>query len=400
MPTSYEGSVRLGEQTIATTISVPSNPGTPVAGQPSNRHTISQDRLKRIWDCSQKTTKEDWFEWFQRLCIEFIRESPDPVLRICSDLASLYFPLARELFDASFISTWSELYDQYQDDLVVSLQTALSSNSIPIDILQALLNLAEYMERNDKPLPIHNRELGRSAERCQALAKALHYLEAEYLANPNEDVIECLIGIYNQLQMREAAAGLVRSVQQHVLELDIQPLWYERLGQWDEALNAYASKIRKGFDETDALLGRMRCLHALGEWKDLAKVCDVLWRTRHELRTIVAPYATHAAWGLNSLNDMITYSTCIEPTHEDADMLRAIVKILGRDFERARELISHARSRLDLKLPALLAESYGRAYDTLVNLQILEELEEVIQYQSADYQIDRRTVIRQAWTKR
>ena len=228
----------------------------------------------------------------------------------------------------------------------------------------------------------------------QALAKALHYQEAEYLTNPNEEVIECLIGIYNQLQMREAAAGLVRSVQHHV-EVDIQPLWYERLGQWDEALNTYASKIKKGSEETNALLGRMRCLHALGEWKDLAKVCELLWRTRHELRTKVAPYATHAAWGLNSIEDMLLYSSSIESTHEDADMLQAVVNILNSNFDNAHELISHARSQLDLKLPTLVAESYARAYDTLINLQVLEEMEEVIQYK-LDEKAERKPIIRQA----
>ena len=44
---------------------------------------------------------------------------------------------------------------------------------------QTLLNLAEFMEHNDKPLPIDIRKLGALAEKCHAYAKALHYREIE-----------------------------------------------------------------------------------------------------------------------------------------------------------------------------------------------------------------------------
>jgi FKBP12-rapamycin complex-associated protein len=388
MSNNYEGPVRFDQEVI-------------MAFDPNayqKKYTMNQNHLKRVWDCSQQATKEDWLEWFQRLCIEFLRESPAHALRACANLASLYLPLARELFNASFISCWPELYDQFQDELMNSFHIALSSSSIPVDILQVLLNLAEYMERNDKALPISNKDLGRSAEKCQAFAKALHYQEAEYLINPNEDTIECLIGIYTQLQMREAAAGLVRAAQHHA-DVEIKPLWYERLGQWDEALNTYASKIKKGHEETDALLGRMRCLHALGEWKDLSKVCDMLWRTKHELHAVVAPYATYALWGLNSLEGMKVYANSIEPHHGDSDILRAVMKIMSHEFDAARDYISHARNQLNSKIPALVAESYSRAYDALVNLQALEEMEEVIRYK-LEQRIEKKRSIQNIWTKR
>lgn len=39
----------------------------------------------------------------------------------------------------------------------------------------ALLNLAEFMEHDDKRLPLDTRTLGALAEKCHAFAKALHY---------------------------------------------------------------------------------------------------------------------------------------------------------------------------------------------------------------------------------
>jgi Phosphatidylinositol kinase and protein kinases of the PI-3 kinase family len=58
--------------------------------------------------------KEDWVEWMHRLGVEFMKESPSHALRACMSLVDIHPPLARELFNAAFLSCWSELYDQYQ----------------------------------------------------------------------------------------------------------------------------------------------------------------------------------------------------------------------------------------------------------------------------------------------
>lgn len=54
-------------------------------------------------------------------------------------------------------------------------QAALASPTIPPEIVTALLNLAEFMEHDDKRLPLDTRTLGALAEKCHAFAKALHY---------------------------------------------------------------------------------------------------------------------------------------------------------------------------------------------------------------------------------
>ncbi len=130
---------------------------------------------------------------------ELIRESPSPALRSCLALAQVYYPLARDLFNAAFYSCWVELNPQYQQKLVHSLETSLLSDSIPPEILQQLLNLAEFMEHDDNQLPIDIRTFGVLAAKCRAFAKALHYKEIEFAQAP-EKTIEALISINNQLQ--------------------------------------------------------------------------------------------------------------------------------------------------------------------------------------------------------
>ncbi len=75
---------------------------------------VNQQHLKQAWDVSQVATREDWFEWIHRLSVEFMKESPSHALRACMSLVDIHPPLAKELFNAAFLSCWSELYDQYQ----------------------------------------------------------------------------------------------------------------------------------------------------------------------------------------------------------------------------------------------------------------------------------------------
>lgn len=76
--------------------------------------TVNQQHLKQAWDVSPISTRDDWTEWMHRLSVEFMKESPSHALRACMSLVEFHPPLAKELFNAAFISCWTELYDQYQ----------------------------------------------------------------------------------------------------------------------------------------------------------------------------------------------------------------------------------------------------------------------------------------------
>ena len=47
---------------------------------------------------------------------------------------------------------------------------------------------------------------------------------------------------------------------------EIQATWYEKLHEWEDALVAYDKKMDTNKDDPELMLGRMRCLEALGEW--------------------------------------------------------------------------------------------------------------------------------------
>jgi len=170
---------------------------------------MNQQQLQRCWDVAQRSTAEDWNEWLRRFSVELLTESPSPVLRSCAALAQAYTPLARELFHASFVSCWQELSEPLQENLINSLQTAFQSSTIPPDILQALLNLAEFMEHDVEALPINPSTLAGLAERSHAYAKALHYREMEFKKYPTL-CFESLININKKLDQYDAALGVLK----------------------------------------------------------------------------------------------------------------------------------------------------------------------------------------------
>ena len=168
----------------------------------SKNQVVSQINLSRSWDVSQKQTREDWDEWMRHFAIQLLREAPATSLRATAELAYAYQPLARELFSAAFACCWSKLSDEYRASLIQALKTAFFADVSP-EILQTLLNLAEYAERDGIPggLPIEIDILAELALKCRSYAKALHYKEREHELGGGGHCIEDLITINRKLDL-------------------------------------------------------------------------------------------------------------------------------------------------------------------------------------------------------
>lgn len=371
-----------------------------VAEFPTRRPAVNQQHLKNAWEASQKSTREDWIEWMRRFSVELLRESPQQALRACTSLASIYNPIARALFNSAFVSCWTELYDQYQEELVHAIETALTSQEIPPEILQMLLNLAEFMEHDDKALPIDVRVLGMYAAKCHAFAKALHYKELEFNAEQNPSAVEALISINNQLQQYDAAFGILRKAQNYN-DVELKETWYEKLNRWEEALDAYQKREREIGKTFETTMGKMRCLHALGEWETLSSLAQDEWMyAREEHRKTIAPLAAAAAWGLGQWELMDGYLSVMKASSPDRSFFGAILSIHRNQFDEAYSHIDKARSQLETELSALLGESYDRAYLQILRVQMLAELEEIMVYKQNSNNPEKLAIMRDTWMKR
>lgn len=359
--------------------------------------------LKSAWDTKGKSTKDDWQEWVRRFSTTLLSESPNHALRACASLASGYLPLARELFNSAFVSCWSELFEQFQEELIQNIESAIKSENVPPDLLGLLLNLAEFMEHDDKALPIDIRVLGREAARCHAYAKALHYKELEFLQDQSTGAVEALIVINNQLQQSDAAIGILRKAQLYKEGIQLRETWFEKLERWEEALAFYNKREAEVPAEQavpiDIVMGKMRCLHALGEWDALATLTSNTWQnSAPEVQRMIAPLATAAAWGLGKWDAMDNYLSSLKRNSPDRSFFGAILALHRNQFKEAISNIQQAREGLDTELSALVSESYNRAYPVVVRVQMLAELEELIVYKQCDDK--KRATMRKTWETR
>ncbi|KAL9484111.1 hypothetical protein ACSS6W_002900 [Trichoderma asperelloides] len=376
---------------------------TPFADLNNKKLEMNAIHLKAAWDTKGKSTKEDWQEWLRRFSTTLLTESPNHALRACASLASVYLPLARELFNSAFVSCWSELYEQFQDELIQNIESAIKSENVPPDLLGLLLNLAEFMEHDDKALPIDIRVLGREAARCHAYAKALHYKELEFLQDQSSGAVEALIVINNQLQQSDAAIGILRKAQLYKEGIQLRETWFEKLERWEEALSSYNKREKEvPADQPipiDIVMGKMRCLHALGEWDALASLTGSTWaNSAPEVQRMIAPLATAAAWGLGKWDSMDNYLSSLKRYSPDRSFFGAILALHRNQFREAIACIEQAREGLDTELSALVSESYNRAYQVVVRVQMLAELEELIVYKQCDEK--KQATMRKTWETR
>ncbi|TVY80760.1 Serine/threonine-protein kinase tor2 [Lachnellula suecica] len=373
--------------------------------EPSNKKLDSNPiHLKAAWDATGKSTKEDWQEWMRRFSLTVLTESPNHALRACATLASVYAPLARELFNSAFVSCWSDLFESYQDDLIQNIELAIKSPHVTPDLLGVLLNLAEFMEHDDKALPIDIRVLGREAGRCHAWAKALHYKELEFIQDQSSGAVEALIQINNQLQQYDAAIGILRKAQTFKDGIILRETWFEKLERWEEALDFYKKREQEfpdSKDTFDIIMGKMRCLHALGEWESLSILAQDHWHTSTlDVKRAIAPLATAAAWGLRQWDLMDDYLSVMKENTPDRSFFGAILALHRGLFVESANYVQKVREGLDTELSALVSESYNRAYTVVVRVQMLAELEELITYKQSNNNPAKQETMRRTWETR
>lgn len=358
--------------------------------------------LQRAWGIRKCATREDWLSWLKILELDLLKESPSLALRSCNPLAQSHEPLSRELFNAAFLCCWSELNEEQQKDFITSIEAALNAPDVP-EVTQALLNLTEFMEHSDKgPLPIPPQLLAKRAQACRAFAKALHYKEEEFKASADGAkstlVLEDLLSINKKLQHPEAAAGALKYAENNGYELNNKERWYEKLHDWDNALREYKLKSENKPEDTDSLKGLLRCYEHVGEWESLYKLAAESWpKLSKRDQQEVARAAATAAWSLRRWDGMERFTKCMRENTVESACYQAVLEVHRNNFDTAHELIDQARSSIDTDLTAMADEGKNRAYGAMVQVMMLSELEEVIQYKTME---NRRSFIKDKWWKR
>lgn len=382
-------------------------PDDPAGASSSSRRKLhaAVPNLRKVWDTSSVSTREDWVTWIRRLSVELIRESPSQAMRNSLPLAQFHYPFARALFNASFIACWSDLEETDRQQLSRHMRIALGAKNAPPEIIQTILDLAERIEHYGITLTIEPQLLGSVAQKSRAYAKALHYKELSFKSATDADSIEsdtiqALISINNMLGQPDAARGILAWTKNQTDDQNIQESWYESLHRWEDALASWDHKQRENPGSNEATIGRMRCLDALGDWDRLALLVQSSWPSASPAtKQEIAPMATVAVWNLGRWKEMEEYVKFIPATSADGAFYRAVLALHENRPKRVSKFIAHARNLLYTDLTALFGESYHRAYHVVCRVQQLSELEEAAEYKNSAVP-DRQTMLRKIWRRR
>lgn len=344
-----------------------------------NKILVGQQGLKKAWEVSQRSTREDWKEWMRRFSLELLKSSPSPALRACSSLGQKHGTLTKQLFNVAFLSCWNGLNDKLQDDFIASLETVFQSPTVPQNILQSLLELLEYMEHEGQPLPLNIPLLGDAAEKAHLFAQALYYREFEFrkLGGSSASTIESMISINNKFGHHDVANGILEYAQRY--DYRLKESWYEKLQRWDDALVAYERMALSDPSNPETLLGRMRSLRGMSAWERLHSLAGTAWKDANPVhQTEIAPLGAVSAWRIGDWDQLNVYSEHISEDRGEGTFYRAICSIREDNLIASQSWIDKSRELLDREMVSLLGESFERGYGFAVKAMQLSEMEEII----------------------
>ncbi|PIA14095.1 hypothetical protein COEREDRAFT_99151 [Coemansia reversa NRRL 1564] len=376
------------------------------AGEAGATGAATQDvdvaALRRAWAAGQQTSAEGWLRWLSAFTNELLQQSPSPALRACANLANKHARLSAQLFNAAFVSCWAVLPGQYQQEIIGALQGAAAHADVPADVLQTILSLAGFMERDEKQIPIDLKLLGDYADRCHALAKELHYKEAEWALEKNYDTITKLIELNQSLDLHDSATGLLDYVRREQPDIRESVEWHMRLQRWDKALAIYRNQEAQTGPSNSNALGQIRCLFEMSDWSALAPMFDRIWRADgdQQLQMASANIGMSMAWAMGDLERMEFYLAALPSNSRDKAFCRALLAVHRGNASEAARCIADARTEMEPDLVAHISESYSRGYSQVFRCQLLTELEEAMAFKAAHDDHERRAAIVATWRQR
>lgn len=219
------------------------------------------------------------------------------------------------------------------------------------------------MSRCGDPV-LGDKAIGQYAMNRDAYPKALHYKELGYFSEafPSAKLIEDLVEINTNLQLHDAAYGLI-TVANERGDIKQHEGWLERLHRWKFALKEYEKRTRVDPHNPEVIMGSIRCLHALGEWEKLARCVASYWENAtDEERTEMARMGAAAAWSLSEWDSMEEYVAVMPETAIQKSFYKAVLAVHNDEFEQAGKDIGRARDLLAQAFTTDVEESRTKTY--------------------------------------
>ncbi|OHT04748.1 PIKK family atypical protein kinase [Tritrichomonas foetus] len=354
------------------------DPFTVVPGQDSMKskteHVIvNEDDIKSALLFQDEETPWNWKEWYRSIIKTLLENCPSRALNSCAFLSDVLFTTAENLFNTSFMSIWVNLSTDTQLYITGPLTRALLSEALPGAIRTSLVNLFDFMERNEHPIQISRQVLCQASEKCSQFAKAFYFVLRWYEEDPhNIEAIETLIRLSTSLGLKKTIIGISKQLSSS-MDFVSNPQWSEQLGQWSNALEVY----EKMPPTAASLEGILRCLKNLQRWDEIISKMDEFENlptaAKHNMAAIVATALFHRQqW--SKLPPVLEYCT-----HESVRVLiiTALYQISQNKRDEALQTVAQGFQLLAQNARGVFKHDKAALYPLLVKAQQLQEITEI-----------------------
>ncbi|KAG2115849.1 uncharacterized protein F5147DRAFT_751291 [Suillus discolor] len=242
----------------------------------------------------------------------------------------------------------------------------------------------QQLIRVDSVLSSIDHELmAKAALQCRAHARSLMNFEKRIVSMrerqpppPATDFTpyyERLHEIYAQLDQPDGMEGISTLILSPSLEHQIRQ--HESTGRWTAAQSCWEVRLQQQPDNLDFHLGLLRCLRNLGHYDTLRTHVQGVLVRNPGWQSVLADFQVESAWMIGAWDDVHNITANIE--HEGPSVVKARVLLAMRSGEplQVEESLKKARLVLGAPIAASGPSGHRRAYDALVDLHMIHELE-------------------------
>ncbi|KAK2465988.1 hypothetical protein APHAL10511_001629 [Amanita phalloides] len=224
--------------------------------------------------------------------------------------------------------------------------------------------------------------MARAAFQCKAYARSLMNYESQILMvqrlPPNKDLpnyYEKIHEIYAHLDEPDGMEGVSTLILAPSLEHQIRQ--HESTGRWTSAQSCWELKLRQSPDNIDYHLGLLRCLRNLGHYDSLRTHVRGILTRNPEWESNLIGYELESAWIVGAWDDVKVMAERATIQTEHVAMARALLAMRSGDPNATSEALQIARTILGAPIVAAGVTGYRRAYDAVLNLHQMHELEKI-----------------------
>ncbi|TDL29365.1 hypothetical protein BD410DRAFT_710460 [Rickenella mellea] len=240
----------------------------------------------------------------------------------------------------------------------------------------------EKLARVDSVLGSIDQDLvAKAAFECKAYARSLMNFEKRTVAlkandtsNGNLQVYyDRLHEIYAHLDEPDGMEGVSTYITSPSLEHHIRQ--HESTGRWTAAQSCWEVRLQQAPDKLEYHLGLLRCLRNLGHYDTLRTHIRGVLTRNPKWKDALTGFHVEAAWMVNDWEAVQKVVTDCRTETDEIAVGRVLLAMRSSDEKAIVDACSIARAQLGAPITAAGERGYRRAYNAMLNLHAVHDLE-------------------------